>query len=260
MNTEQFMKNLAVHAGKIMNENYEKTFEIETKRDKSFVTEIDKKINDYVVVEIQKKYPEHTILAEEGSPHNKQSEYTWVCDPIDGTTPYIHQIPVSFFSLALLKNGIPIEAVAYHARETKLFYAKKGMGATCNGSPMRVNDEQRLAEGTILYWDCWKQAKYDLSSSYPSLIKKGLNIIQPASIVFNGCQVAQGKGTIAIFPGDKPWDIAAIDLILTEAGGTVTSLYGNKQRYDQEIQGAILSNGLVHEEALILVQEYLPKL
>ena len=113
-------------------------------------------------------------------------------------------------------------------------------------------------ENSIINFDIWPAAEYNL---YPILeiLGKKCYTISIGSIIRAGTSLAKGDFTLALFPGtkDKNCDIAALKVIIEEAGGKVTDLFGKEQRYDQPIHGAILSNGLVHEEIVKLLKENL---
>lgn len=104
----------------------------------------------------------------------------------------------------------------------------------------------------------WPKAKYNVFDVLKELSKiTRLNDI--GSITRASCLVATGDYTLTIFTGTehKNCDIAAVKVIVEEAGGRVTDLFGNEQRYDQSIQGAIISNGIVHEEVVEVIKKYL---
>ena len=87
-----------------MKEYFNKDKAYSYKTDKTIVTEVDKKINTFIINEIKKKYPTHAIDGEEEK--YGKSTYTWICDPIDGTAMYAMKIPISVFSLALAEEGV----------------------------------------------------------------------------------------------------------------------------------------------------------
>lgn len=107
----KFAKDISKKAGKIMLKNFNKENDYSYKEDKTIVTSIDKKINRLVITRVKKKFPTHAIDGEEEK--FGKSTYTWVVDPIDGTAMYQRKIPVSVFSIALVKDGKPIVGVVY---------------------------------------------------------------------------------------------------------------------------------------------------
>lgn len=224
------------------------------KEDKSIVSLADEEINRQVIDEIAKKYPEHSVLGEEASA-NKQSEYAWVCDPIDGSVPFIKGLPVSVFSLALVKEGKPLIGVVYDPFMKRLYSGVTGKGAFLNDSPIEVNNNNLNRQATIDI-EVMPGSKYDFTiASHNLSLKTGVYLLQLGSVINACCQVASGQYEACLFDGSKGkyMDIAAVKVIVEEAGGKVTDLFGNDQRYDRDIKGAIVSNGLVHQLLIGLV-------
>lgn len=252
----EFAKELSKEAGKIMLEYFSKENFYSYKADKTIVTEVDKKINTFIIDEIKKKYPGQAILGEEEK--YGKSAHTWICDPIDGTAMYARKIPISVFSLALAKDGIPILGVVYDPFTDNLYSAFKGNGAYQNNTPIKVNNYELEDPNSLMNFDIWPTAEYNL---YPILeiLGKKIYTVSIGSIIRAGIEIAKGGFSLAIFPGtkDKNYDVAALKVIVEEAGGKVTNLFGEEERYDQSIHGAIISNKVIHEEIVKLVKENL---
>ena len=103
-----FAKDIALYAGKVMMDYYQKDIALNYKEDRTPVTEVDKKINHYLIEQVSSKYPDHSVLGEEEK-FIKESDYVWVCDPIDGTGMYVNHVPIfvffSRFSLSWRANS-----------------------------------------------------------------------------------------------------------------------------------------------------------
>jgi myo-inositol-1(or 4)-monophosphatase len=238
---------LAQKAGKLMREYSAGAIEVELKQDQSPVTYADKAINDLVIERITEVFPTHSVIGEEASNIQPGQAFVWSCDPIDGTIAFIHRFPTSMFSLALLHEGSPVVAVAYNPWTDEMFTAIKGEGAFLNGKKLAVSHrslaEATLATAATLSVD--KVAKIDkLRRAVPDTTH--LNAVVGA--VFAGTRVASGDVDGYIFYYSGAHDMATSKLIVEEAGGRVTDLAGNEQRYDQPINGAIVSNGIIHAE------------
>ena len=136
----EFAEEIAFYAGKVMLEYYDDNKDLNYKEDKTVVTLVDKKINSYLIEKVKERYEKHSVNGEEES-YTNDSEYMWVCDPLDGTEMYVNHIPVFVFSLALVHNGEPIVGVVYNANEEKMYSAIKGEGAYCNNSKISVNNK-----------------------------------------------------------------------------------------------------------------------
>ncbi len=254
----QFAISLAKEAGEIMKKSFRMGRVIEFKEDNTEITETDLAINDLVLKRIKEKYPEHNVLAEEGSDIGRKSNFLWVCDPIDGTLAFAHGIPTSVFSLALTKDGEPILGVVYDPWMDRLFCAEKGKGAYLNNKKIRVSKKDEI-EGTLITIVCWKEAKFRIEEAYPRLISMGADIMDLGSSVYNGCLVACGEFDAIIFPQDKPHDSAALKILIEEAGGKATNLFGEEQKYNADIKGFLASNGKIHEQLLKIIKQVMKK-
>lgn len=249
-----FARKLALAAGEIMTENF--GIEGKEKSDKSLLTVADLKINQLVIDEINKAFPDHSIKAEEGS-SVVDSDYLWVCDPIDGTRSFSFGVPVNVFSIALLKNGVVMLGVVYDPYLKRMYYAIQGKGAFMNDKRIIVSAKNCISEGCIdiCYFN---RAKYNLSGFVQFMSDKGIKVtnIGLSSIIYAGMLVANGKLEVGIFPNTTAHDCSSIKIIVEEAGGKVTDIKGNDQKYDQDINGCIFSNGFVHAEVLGFIKEY----
>jgi fructose-1,6-bisphosphatase/inositol monophosphatase family enzyme len=244
---KKFAVDLARQAGKIMRANFALAMERKWKKDGSPVTETDLKINKLVIARVKKYFPEHGILGEEESYHSVGKKYLWVCDPVDGTVPFSHGIPTFVFSLALVKNGKPILGVIYDAMLDHLYVAEAGKGAFMNGKKISVNKSG--LKNAVAFWD--QKTVSHLVLKYPKVF--WLNLY---SICYEGITVAKGHAVAAFYDYHFAHDIAAIKILVEEAGGRVTDRSGSKQRYDGKINGALISNGAVHDDLLKMIKKY----
>lgn len=252
-----FAKQLALDAGEIITTYYRTTnLEIKWKEDNSPVTIADKEVNSLVVEAVKSRYTEHGVRGEEES-WNPEAHSLWVCDPIDGTKAYMLEIPVAMFSIALVEEGVPLVAVAYNPFTHELFSAVKGNGATLNDGKIQVSSRRWGEKSRLVKSDSETSSKYLLGSSEKvlELAKENINVFTCPGAVFRGCNIAAGAFDGTYFYGDGAHDIAAVKLIIEEAGGKVTDISGKEQRYDQPINGAILSNGLIHEKLITMLQQ-----
>lgn len=255
-----FAEQLAYQAGDIIRENFGFNMKKEWKGDGTPLTATDTEINNLVLDAVAAAYPNHAVLSEEGNLDKEHAEYVWVCDPVDGTIPFSHGIPMCVFSLALVHNGKPIMGVVHCPFEDKLsfpmqmFSAEMGMGAYLNGSPIHVSEKTDVAKGLIGIGYAWNQI--NLLGVMGELVERKTISVQFASNVYMGSLVAAGEFLAVFFSGKLPWDVASLKIIVEEAGGRVTDLFGNEQRYDCEIRGALVSNGYIHDQLLELVHTH----
>lgn len=223
------------------------------KEDKTIVTIADKKINDYLIEKVKNTYPNHCVDGEERS--FGKSDYVWVCDPIDGTAMYARHIPTAVFSLALVVSGQPILGVVYDPFTDNLYYAQKQKGAYRDGNKITVNDIALGDKKAVSHFDMWPKSPYNM---YLVIHDLKSYFVSVGSIIRASMAVASGEFVCAIFPGTKGknCDIAAVKVIVEEAGGKVTNLFGKEQRYDQDIIGAVITNGRVHDQIVDTIRKY----
>lgn len=242
---------LAERAGSIMLKYFNTGLKRDWKADNTPVTIADIEVNRLVIESVLKEYPTHGILGEEES-FMQESEYVWVCDPIDGTYPFSHGIPTFTFSLALTHQGIPIVSVIYDPVLKRMFAAEKGEGTSVNGNPITVSkmtgfDRQFVGlEGRA-------QSVFNMEEIRRLLHVKGAILPSLGSLTYTCIMIAMGEFSGAVFSSPKAWDCAAVKLIIEEAGGKATDLHGNEQRYDKTLHGFIASNGIIHEQLVEIV-------
>lgn len=244
-----FAKSLALQAGEIMIKYFDNDVSQREKADQSIVTIADEEINQMVIDKVETKYPDHSVFGEENS-NIKESKMIWSCDPIDGTFLFSKSIPCSVFSLALVEDGEPIIGVVYDFFLKKLYTASKGGGSYLNDKPIRVSDKP-LDYRAALDVEDWPNSEFNLGPKLELAEKeKKLDFYAIGSVAYTCCLVARGSFEAVIFAGKKgkSVDIAAVKVIVEEAGGKVTDIEGNEQRYDGDINGAVVSNGIVHDE------------
>jgi fructose-1,6-bisphosphatase/inositol monophosphatase family enzyme len=227
--------------------------EVGRKSDNTLVTIADTKINELVIAKVTEQYPDHGILGEEASKHSDRPDL-WVCDPIDGTNGFVTGEPTSMFSLAYVRDGTTIVAVTYDPFLDRLFTASKQGGTYCNGQKLQVSTLP-IEEATIAGPGGLKELERGLAL-YQDVRHSGATVRLFGGMVYKGCLVAEGKIEGRMFSGLGAHDIAAVKLIVEEAGGKVTDLDGNEQRYDRPIRGAIISNGIIHDDLLRSVRAF----
>lgn len=249
----KFAKDIAYKAGKIMIKYFEDNSEASYKLDQTIVTKADTKINQYLIKRVKETFPTHSVDGEEEQ--FGKSNYVWVCDPIDGTAMYARGIPVAVFSLALVIEGVPTIGVVYDPFTDSMYYAIKGKGAYKNDKKISVNNIELNDKKSVANFDMWPKADYNLYDSIKELGKKTY-FVGVGSVIRACMCIATGDFNLAIFPGTthKNCDIAAAKVIVEASGGKVTDLFGNEQRYDRDINGAVISNGKVHDEVVAVLK------
>ena len=251
-----FAKSLAVEAGAVMREHFRAGVAYRDKGDGTPVTLADEAINDLVVERIAALYPADGVIGEERSSSSTGvSGRVWVCDPIDGTLPFTLGVPTNLFSLALFEDGVPTLGVLYDPYLDRMYEAALGAGASVNGVPLHVS-ETPLSEA-ILALPGAQFGLTDNAALAADVIAGGMRIFSACSVTYDGALVAAGQIAACVFPATSVWDIAAVKVLVEEAGGLVTDIDGNSQRYDQPIRGALMSNKRSHDDLVQLVRPHL---
>lgn len=228
------MLNIAIRAarsaGSVITRGFENRDDltITTKRENDFVTKIDKDAEYAIIEKIKQSYPEHSFVGEEGSVIEGDPNFKWIIDPLDGTTNFIKGIPHFCVSIALMHKGRLDQAVIYDPIRGDLFTASRGAGAQLNGYRIRVGKNKDLEGGIIgtafPFKDKTLVANY-LPKFTQIFIQSG-DIRRSGSAALDLAYVASGKYDGFFESGLKPWDMAAGELIVREAGGLVTDFSG----------------------------------
>lgn len=203
---------------------------VSSKGTNDFVTEVDHAAEGAIIETLLKAYPNHGILAEEsGRNHGaKDSEYVWIIDPLDGTTNFIHGLPIYCVSIALAYRGVVQQAVVYDPSRNDLFYATKGRGAFMNDRRLRVSKRNRMSEaliGTGFPFRRGDNAKRYLKM-FEEVMGQCAGLRRPGAAALDLCYVAAGYYDAFFETGLAPWDVAAGSLIVTEAGGLIGNFTG----------------------------------
>ena len=205
-----------------------------------FVTEVDQAAEQAVIEILLTAYPGHGILAEEsGRQHGaKHSEYLWIIDPLDGTTNFIHGLPVYAVSIALAFRGKVEQAVVYDPSRNDLFFASKGRGAFLNDRRLRVSKRLRMADALI--GTGFPFRKGDNLGRYLKMMETVMSqcagLRRPGAAALDLCYVAAGWYDGFFETGLSPWDVAAGSLMITEAGGLIGNFTGESDYlYQREV-------------------------
>lgn len=224
------------------------------------VTQFDHRSEAYIVESLQRCFPDHAIVGEEGGTYSQSqsARFQWQVDPLDGTVNFAHAFPVFSISLGLLDEGVPVLGVVYDPIHDELYSAAVGLGATLNGRPIRVSKTPSLSRALLN-----TGFPYDRRTSRENNFDHFLRFQRAAqevrrvgSAALDLCWVAYGRMDGYWELKIKPHDIAAGIVIVREAGGRVTDFDGGDQMLMR--QQVVASNGLIHEAMLSVLQSQEP--
>jgi myo-inositol-1(or 4)-monophosphatase len=223
---------------------------VEYKGAVNLVTEMDLLSEKIIVAEIEGRFPDHSILAEERPALEKPSPFLWIIDPLDGTTNYAHGFPIFSVSIALARDGEIVTGVVYDPTRNELFTAEKGKGARLNGRKIRVSAEKSLTRSLLATgfpYDL-RESKINNFDHFYNFAVRAQAVRRAGSAALDLCYVAAGR-----FDGFwemklAPWDIAAGSLLVSEAGGKITDFRGRAVNLDGK--HVLASNGKIHAAML----------
>jgi len=230
---------------------------IETKGSHDFVTYVDKTSEKKLVEGLQKLLPDAGFLVEEKTIGNDQKELTWIIDPLDGTTNYIHGFDPYAISIALVNKKEVILGVVYVVSNDECFYAWKDSKAFLNGNVIQVSKRKTIEDSLIAtgfpYYDFKRIKGFMQTLEY--FFKKSHGVRRLGSAAADLVYVACGRFEAFYEYSLSPWDVAAGALIVERAGGIVSDFKGgNDYIYGKEI---VAANNLVYSEFLEIINRFM---
>ncbi len=235
-------------AGDILLSHLDQPLDLEFKGDVDLVTKVDRQSEEVIVSIIRKAYPDHQILAEEGTNQAGTSKYRWIIDPLDGTTNYAHSFPCFAVSIGLEASGEMAVGVVYDPVRDECFTAMAGGGAYLNGRAIHVSRIDKLNSALLATGFPYDRRKHpdDYLELFRKFMMKAQEIRRPGSASIDLCYLASGRLDGFWECKLKPWDVAAAEVIVREAGGRISDFKGNKfSIFGNE---TLASNGSIHDE------------
>ena len=245
---------IARQAGTVLLPYFHRRVKVEYKGDVDLVTEADRASEALIVEQLRTWFPDHAVVAEEGSRLAGASAYRWHVDPLDGTTNFAHGFPVFAVSIALERAGEMVVGVVYDPTRDEMFVAEKGSGAHLNNQPLRVSSVGRLEEALVTTgFPSRKRHKNPNIHLYHQLNMQTHGVRRPGSAALDLAYVAAGRMDGFWEIHLQPWDVAAGKLLVEESGGCVTDMAGEPHRLDSA--SVVASNRLLHRPLLEALQE-----
>lgn len=240
-------------SGDIVREHWERPPDVRHKGRIDLVTRTDLAVEAFLKEKLGALLPEAAFLAEESSQEADEPQgLCWIIDPVDGTTNFVHHIPLVGTSVALWAGGRVELGVVNVPLMGECYSAARGMGAHCNGLPLAVSTAAALENALV-----GTGFPYDFTGKLARILERLQRVLPRAQGVrrmgaasVDLAYVACGRLDIFYEEGLKPWDFAAGVLLVEEAGGTVSNLDGNPVRFGETL---LATNGQLHAEALALL-------
>ena len=208
---------------------------IRRKQQNDFVSEVDEAAEDAILSTLRDAYPDHGFLAEESGYKDRDAEYLWVIDPLDGTTNFLHGVPQYCVSIGLLQKGVPQQAVVFDPNRNELFTATRGVGAYLNDRRIRVSRTDKIEDALLGTGFPFKEVSN--LDDYVRMLKNAMRtcsgVRRPGAAALDLAWVACGRYDGFWEMGLSPWDMAAGALLIREAGGLVGDFEGNEGFLDK---------------------------
>jgi myo-inositol-1(or 4)-monophosphatase len=222
------------------------------------VSFVDQEAEKMLVKELQKIISGSSFITEEGTIHPQKSNWTWVIDPLDGTTNFMHNLPIYAVSVALIDQHQNIVlGVIKELNRNECFYAYKGGGAYLNGQKIQVSQTTTVKDALLVTG--FPYSMDHKADDYMKIIKEfqilSHGIRRLGSAATDMAYVACGRLDGYFEFNIKIWDIAAGICIINEAGGKVTDFKGN-YNFNKITGLEVLAAGLLHNDMLNIVQKY----
>ncbi len=219
------------------------------------VSYVDKGAEEQLVAGLQKLIPDAGFLTEENTVEQKEAQYRWIIDPLDGTTNFVHGLPVFAVSVGLQYDGRVVSGVIYEVNRDEAFYAWEGGGAFMNDEPIHVSSAQRIDESLLATG--FPVHNFSRLDEYLSvlnrLMKDSHGLRRIGSAAADMAYVACGRVDAFFEYNLNPWDVAGGVIIVQEAGGVVTDFSGG----DNFLEGReLVVGGPVHGELLKVIQKF----
>lgn len=239
MKYKDFITQLLKEASDIARKSFGKVVGTTKKDGNSHVlTDTDLEIGKMLIEKIQDKFSEHNIIDEEAGVINNKSNFSWVIDPIDGTSNFASGTPLYGTMLGLLKDDVPVAGGLTLPGFSEIYVAEKGQGAYCNSKKICVTKESDLKKTLVAYGiDGYQENPKFTKDECMLLAEIILNIrnLRTSNSVFDIAMVAKGNYGAFLNRTSKVWDNVAQQIIIEEAGGVYTDFLGNKIDYSNAL-------------------------
>lgn len=205
------------------------------------LTEADIAIGNFIVEHIKMNYPSHNIIDEEAGVIDNKSEFTWVVDPIDGTSNFANGLPHYGVMVGLLMGNKPIAGGIALPYFEEIYFAEKEKGAFCNDNKIQISSETKLLSSLVAYGIDGHQEDPGLTHKEVGILGEIiLNVrnLRSSNSAFDAAMVAKGRYGALLNKTSKIWDNVAQQVIIEEAGGVYTDYFGNSMDYTTPLQRA----------------------
>src|SRR3989338_9538801 len=250
---KSLMLKAAKESGKIILKHYGNYGKLKFKNPRSLLTKVDLLSDKKIKEIISKRFPNHNFLTEESGFTDKGSEYTWIIDPIDGTTNFTSKIPYFAVSIGLARNNKVIMGIVYNPCTKEIFFAEKGKGAFFNNKKIKASDKKNMKDALLAFA---LPSSIKITKKTLSLLSKIFGSVRgmrnPGSAALNMCYVAAGKFDLFLSLSLNSWDAAAAYLVVNEANGKVTNI--KNEEWKIQDKSCIATNKALHDKFIKMLR------
>lgn len=221
------------------------------------VSDADVESQNVIADRIASAFPAHELMGEEDLVGDTSQEHLWIIDPLDGTNNFAHRVPHFAVSIAYFRDGQPVVGVVTNPITKTWYHAVQDSGAWCDGNPIRVDSATSLSKSLIgcgFYYDRGDMMRSTLAAIEEFFSHDIHGIRRFGTAALDLCAVASGMFGAFFEYKLSPWDFAAGQLIVSEAGGKVTDTTG--QPLGMVASGVLATNGKLHSAALEITRKH----
>jgi myo-inositol-1(or 4)-monophosphatase len=242
MDYQNFIESILERASQIAISNFGKVSgSVKSGDNNQVLTETDLEIGKLIVDRIKEAYPKYNVIDEEAGVINNHSDYTWVVDPIDGTSNFAKGIPMYGIFLGLLDKNTPIASGMAIPSNVKIYTAQKGKGTKCNGKKVHVSREEKLSNTLVAYGIDGHQEEPRKTKEECVVLSKiilGIRNLRSSNSAYDFSLLVEGKYGAFLNQTSKIWDNVAAQVLVEEAGGVYTDFYGKPIDYSNPLDKA----------------------
>jgi myo-inositol-1(or 4)-monophosphatase len=245
------LERMARQAGSILSQGYEKNIQVDYKGEIDLVTEIDRHSEEFILGEISRQFPSHSVMAEETGGIDGSDEHLWIVDPLDGTVNYAHGVPFFSVAIAYAYRGELILGAVYDPMRDEMFLAEKGRGAWLNGRLLKVKEVPDLSHSLLVTgfpYDVRTTSNNNLDN-YARFALNSQGVRRLGSAALDLCYVGAGRFDGYWELSLRAWDLSAGGLVAMEAGARVTDIYGNVNFFKPPLS-VVAANPVLHGKIL----------
>ncbi|MGM0574555.1 MAG: inositol monophosphatase family protein [Myxococcota bacterium] len=247
-------RRLAEEAGRVLMGFFGRLEDVQRKGVVDLVTEADETAEDLIRRGVRDAFPQDAFVGEEsGAGGNAEGAWSWIVDPLDGTTNFVHGLPRFAVSIGLARGGDLAGGVIHDPARRETFHAVAGGGAWLGDRRMRVADTERLGDALVVTGFPYDRREHaaELIGPVQRAMEQARGVRRMGAAAMDLVDVARGVFAGFWEPRLAPWDMAAGVVLVREAGGTVTA-YGGEP-FDLHGDSLVASNGRIHDALVAMV-------